>query len=534
MTAAELAQRPRSADMSSDSSGGSRHSTLLDSSGQVSSTSARDDRQQRPERKQPTRGDLEKGHDNHQADAEEVRDEDGVKVEEGGIPLVRLTPGGNDPYSQVSTEHETVQKVADCMVALSYPGTREEFGLSEEVVTLGLSLFIFGLGSFPLLVGPMSEFYGRRPIYNLSFFFFICFNILVAFSPNPSAYFLGRFLSGASGAAFLSVAGGSVSDVFPPNEVATPMAVYTSSTLVGPALGPLLSGFINQHLNWRWTWYILTMWAAVEAVLLFGLVPETFLPARLKQKAKKLRKRGRTDVKAPIEVDDRSIPKVVAMSCVRPFQILVAEPMALALCTWTALLLGILYAFFSGFNFVYTEYGFEPQFVGMSFIGIGLGVIIGTLMTPFWNRFYRKVEQETGHRPGPEEHLRKGMAAAVIIPASLFWFAWTTLPSVHWIVSEIASVFFGIGSIWAFQATFTYLVDAFRPVAASAMSANSVMRSTFGGVFPLFTSQMFRGLGNQWAITLCAFLCLAMTPWPFLFYFYGARFRKNSRFANTD
>ncbi|KAM0793435.1 hypothetical protein ACM66B_000880 [Microbotryomycetes sp. NB124-2] len=420
------------------------------------------------------------------------------------------------------------------MVALSYPGTREEFGLSEEVVTLGLSLYIFGLGFFPLLVGPLSEFYGRRPIYNLSWFFFVCFNILVAFSPNAPAYFIGRFLSGAAGSAFLSVAGGTVSDLFPPNRVSGPMGLFTSSTLLGPVGGPLLSGFINEHLYWRWTWYILTIWAFVEALVVYFFVPETFLPARLKQKAKRLRKAGRQDVKAPIEIDDRSIPKVVGMSCVRPFQILATEPMALALCTWTALLLGLLYAFFSAFSLVYQEYGFTPQFVGLSFTGIGVGVTAGTLSVPFWNRFYRRAEARLGHRPPPEEHLRKAMAAAVIIPASLFAFAWTTLPSVHWIVSEIASVFFGVGSLWAFQSVFSYLVDAYRPVAASAMSANSAMRSTFGGVFPLFTTQMFRGLGNQWALTLCAFLCLALTPFPFLFFFYGSRFRTNSRFANSD
>ena len=50
------------------------------------------------------------------------------------------------------------------MVALTYEGTREEFGMSREVATLGLSLFVLGLGFFPLLLGPLSEFYGRRPM----------------------------------------------------------------------------------------------------------------------------------------------------------------------------------------------------------------------------------------------------------------------------------------------------------------------------------------------------------------------------------
>jgi glucose uptake protein GlcU len=102
-------------------------------------------------------------------------------------------------------------------------------------------------------------------------------------------------------------------------------------------------------------------------------------------------------------------------------------------------------------------------------------------------RFYQKIADETGKRPLPEEHLRKGMYGAVIVPVSLFWFAFTTYTNVHFIVSLIATIPFGIGVIWSFQAVFIYLVDAFRPIAASAMAANSALRSTFAAGFPLFT-----------------------------------------------
>lgn len=80
-----------------------------------------------------------------------------------------------------------------------------------------------------------------------------------------------------------------------------------------------MSGFINQHLDWRWTWYILVIWAFAEWIALIVLVPETYLPALLVTKAKRLRKEGRTDVRAPLELDPRSIPRVLLVSCGRPF-----------------------------------------------------------------------------------------------------------------------------------------------------------------------------------------------------------------------
>ncbi|GAA5969102.1 hypothetical protein JCM11641_007470 [Rhodosporidiobolus odoratus] len=473
------------------------------------------------------------------------RDQDGVSLEDG-VPVVRLT-GPDDPLSPINMSKSRrwlmVIIMTSCsfcitscssMVAFTYPGVQAEFGISHEVATLGLSLFVLGMGLFPLLVGPLSEWYGRSPCYVIGFGLFTIFQFLVAFSNNAAALLLGRFFAGCCGSAFLSVVGGSVADLFAPNEVSAPMGFYTAGPFLGPVVGPIISGFINQHLDWRWTWYVLIIWAGVEFVLLMVFVPETFLPVLLKRKAKRLRKEGRTDVRAPLELDTRSVARVIGISCVKPFQILALEPMALFLCTWTAVLLGILYMSFTAWSIVYHAYGFSTQIVGLTYIPLGLGILIGALSHPIWNRHYIRKAKQLGKRPPPEEHLRKGLYGVVLCPIALFWFAFTTYTSVHWIVSLIATIPFGIGVMWSFAAVFTFLVDAYRPVAASAMAANSAMRSTFAAVFPLFTSQMFETLGTQYALMLCALLCVALVPFPFYFCKNGHKLRKGSKFANKE
>ncbi|KAM0755473.1 MFS general substrate transporter, partial [Meredithblackwellia eburnea MCA 4105] len=483
-------------------------------------------------------GTAEKG---HQTSAE--WDADGVRIE-NGIPVVGLK-GPEDPFSPINMTPLkkwililVISSASFCvtccssMVASSYAGVEKDFGVSTEVATLGLSLFVLGLGFAPLVMGPLSEFFGRSPIYNCSYFFFFCFNMLVAFSPNIGAWLVGRFLGGVAGAAFLSVAGGSVADVFAPHSIGLPMAVYTASPFLGPVAGPVISGFINQHLHWRWTWWVLAIWIFVEFIALVLFVPETYLPALLVKRAKKLRKAGRADVRAPLELAQKSIPLVILVSCARPFEILAVEPMALVLNLWTSILLGILYMFFSAFPIVYQAHGFNLQETGLSFLGLGIGLLAGTASFPFWARYYKKIMAETGQRPPPEEHLRRGIVAGIILPVCLFWFAWTTQSSIHWIVSEIATVPLGFGISLAFQAVFAYLVDAYRPVAASAMASNSALRSTYAAIFPLFTHQMFHKLGTQWALTLCAFLCLVMAPFPYLFFKHGAKYRRGSKFAN--
>lgn len=149
------------------------------------------------------------------------------------------------------------------------------------------SRFIAGLGIGPLALAPLSEFYGRAPIYIIGYFLYGCFSFLVAFG-NFGGVLAGRAIQGLAGSAFLSVAGGSVSDLWIGQQVGPPMALYSAFPFIGPVLGelhvpqmqrgeeltpmlsagPIMSSFINQALHWRWTWYILTIWIFAELALL--------------------------------------------------------------------------------------------------------------------------------------------------------------------------------------------------------------------------------------------------------------------------
>ena len=122
-------------------------------------------------------------------------------------------------------------------------------------------------------------------------------------------------------------------------------------------VGPVIGGFIDTYLVWRWSFWVLIIWAGVNWLLLFFLVPETYTPVLLRRKAIKLRKETGDDRwKAPIEIMNKSVVKTVAWSCVRPFQLLFFEQMCLNLCLLSAILLGILYLFFgvSGDRFMRT------------------------------------------------------------------------------------------------------------------------------------------------------------------------------------
>lgn len=82
----------------------------------------------------------------------------------------------------------------------------------------------------------MSEFYGRRPIYLAGFTMFLIWLIPSAVAQNIQTMLIARFLDGFSGSAFLSVAGGTVGDMFTKETLSAPMMIYSAAPFLGPGM----------------------------------------------------------------------------------------------------------------------------------------------------------------------------------------------------------------------------------------------------------------------------------------------------------
>ena len=129
----------------------------------------------------------------------------------------------------------------------TYDQITVEFRCSRIVATLGLSLFIGGLGIGPMILAPLSEFYGRKPVYNVSFLLFIIWLVPCAVAPNIQTMLVARFFSGFIGAAFSSVAGGTLGDLFTKDTLQAPMMVYSSSPLYAKQCFSKLLLIFAQH-----------------------------------------------------------------------------------------------------------------------------------------------------------------------------------------------------------------------------------------------------------------------------------------------
>jgi hypothetical protein len=154
---------------------------------------------------------------------------------------------------------------------------------------------------------------------------------------------------------------------------------------------------------------------------------------------------------------------------------------------------------------------------------------IATAYSPYINRVYSSYVKKLGG-PYPEARLPHLIYLSWLIPIGLFWFAWTSSPSIHWISCVLAGLPFGIGFVTLFLGITSYLIDCYGIYAASALAANAILRSLFGAAFPLFSREMYDRLGPAWATSVLGFVALAMTPLPWIFYHFGPRIRARSKF----
>ncbi|KAJ9641329.1 hypothetical protein H2199_005299 [Coniosporium tulheliwenetii] len=397
-------------------------------------------------------------------------------------------------------------------------GLIQEFGVSQIVATLGLSLFVLGFALGPLVFAPMSELYGRQIVYLVTFGAFTAFSAGTAGAKNIESVIILRFFAGSFGSSPLTNSGGIIADLYTAKQRGLMVGIFAAAPFTGPALGPIIGGFLGQYRGWRWINGMVTIFAGFMWIFAVLLVPETYAPVLLRQRAAKLSK---------------MTGKALKTYLMRPWVLLFREPIVLILTIYIAIIYGTLYSFFGAFPIVYQQgRGWSPSIGGLSFLGVLVGIIIAILYIIFVDNIYyqREVEKSGGHA-SPEARLPPTIIGGVALPIGLFWFAWSNHPSIHWMVSVAAGVPFGFGMVLVFLGTINYLIDSYTVFAASVLAANSILRSAFGAAFPLFTNQMYHDLGIHWASTISAFLALICAPFPFLFHKYGAPIRMKCKYA---
>ena len=340
----------------------------------------------------------------------------------------------------------------------------EQFECTEEVATLGISLFVLGFAIGPLFWGPMSELYGRQVLYFGTYGILTAFNAAAAGSQNIETLLTLRFFAGAFGSSPLTNAGGVIADCFPANERGLAMALFATAPFMGPALGPIVGGFVGQSIGWRWLAGILAIFSGVVWIAGALIVPETYAPVLLRARADALSKKTGKVYVSKLELTGKPKPKPLQLfstALLRPWVLLFREPVVAITAVYMAIVYGTLYMCFAAFPIVYQEErGWSQGVGGLAFIGVAVGFAFAIVYVIPDNGRYARLNDEAKARgefgAAPEARLPPSLIGSVLLPIGLFWFAWTNYPELSWAPSVVAGIPFGMGMVLVFLVRFCH------------------------------------------------------------------------------
>lgn len=447
-----------------------------------------------------------------------------------------------------------VVSMGSSLYVSSVPELVARYHINQTLALAGLTFYLLGLST--VIGAPLSEVFGRKPIYMISLPLSCLFTMAVGLSNGHMRIILPcRFLAGAFASPAMSIASGTIMDIFDVDEVSVAMTFFCLAPFMGPVISPIMAGFACEYGNWRWSQWILLLASGLIYPCIL-LMPETHKGVILRKRAVK----RKVKLKEFTKEDQKEFLKItLTITVFRPLKMLVVEPIVLVFSIYVAFIFAVLFAFFEAYPVIYRGvYSMDYGISGLPFLSIGLGLWLGSIIYIIIDRRYLfpkapegtpdlahptslRVRPYRGHRDSvtnellpvnPESLLLPCKIGAISLPVALFWQAWTSRRDVQWMAPIAAGVPFGFGLILIFFSVIMYFSTCYPPlVVASAMAANNMLRYVMSSVFPLFTIQMYENMKIKWASTLLALICIVLVPIPWIFERWGSKLRHKSQFG---
>ncbi|WP_416063653.1 multidrug effflux MFS transporter [Rhodococcus indonesiensis] len=160
------------------------------------------------------------------------------------------------------------------------PIMSESLGTSTVGIQLTLTTFMAGLGVGQLVVGPLSDGWGRRRLLLAGTVVLALSSALCATAPTVEVLIAARLIQGFSGGTGIVLARAVIADRSRGNEAARLFSIMMIIGGVAPIVAPLLGGVLLGPIGWRGIFWVLTGLAVVMVVAVLTVVPETLPPER--------------------------------------------------------------------------------------------------------------------------------------------------------------------------------------------------------------------------------------------------------------
>lgn len=175
------------------------------------------------------------------------------------------------------------------MMAPAINTIADELNMSTTESTMALSVYLLATAFGPMVIGPLSEVYGRSSIFHLTNIWFLVWNLICGFANSKGLLIAARLLAGFGASAVYSMAFGVLGDVWSAKQRGRSLSMYLLVPLTGAAIGPIVGGFIVQYSTWRWMFWATTILQCLLEFSSLFMFRESYAPVLLRRRAERLR-----------------------------------------------------------------------------------------------------------------------------------------------------------------------------------------------------------------------------------------------------
>ncbi|TQW05984.1 MFS multidrug transporter [Cordyceps javanica] len=335
------------------------------------------------------------------------------------------------------------------MVAPALPAMGRELGMGPTAAALSMSAYLLATAFGPLVIGPLSEVYGRQVVLHGSGLWFLVWNVLCGFAHSKETLIAARFLAGFGASAIYSLGAGVLGDVWRPEQRGRSLGIYLLIPLLGAAVGTFrkkteegtLGGNCGggERDGGKQDKGAAVQFAAMIFASLFCF-PETYGPLILQRRARKLRRDtgdARYHTLSERRDGTRSAVALVARAVSRPTRLLLRHPIIQVVSIKGAIDYGILYIVLSTFSELWMrQYGQSVEISGLHYLVISAAEIAGSQLGGYiMDCVYRRRQHRGAHVP--ESRLPYMIPFLALGGGGMLMYGWVAQYKLHWAVVDV-------------------------------------------------------------------------------------------------
>lgn len=234
-------------------------------------------------------------------------------------------------------------------------GIQAHFETSFPTVQLGLSLFLVSLAIAQLVLGTLSDRFGRRPILLAGTALFLVGTLACLFAPTIEFFLIGRVIQGFGGSAGLILGRAILRDLYDRDKAASMIGYVTMGMAVAPMIGPAIAGYLDKFFGWQSSFWLLLVFAVGVLVASYLKVSET---------------------------NKNPIPSIDFQSLYRSYSELLSIRVFWLYTGLSSCTAGMFFAFLGGAPFISEKVlGLTPDVYGLYFVLVALGYSLGNFLS---------------------------------------------------------------------------------------------------------------------------------------------------------